>query len=1097
MLSRFVLVSAGLVLASASAFADSTPQALPFTQDWTNTELITLSDNWSGVPGIEGYLGQDLTAATGVDPQTVTATSTTANDLDVVANQTAPNTSSFGGVGEFQIANPVAAIAGSGTADAPYILINLNTTGRQSINVAYNLRDIDGSTDNAIQPVALQFRVGNSGAFTNVPSGYVPDASSGPSLATLVTPVSATLPAAADNQPLVQVRVITTNAVGNDEYIGIDDISITGSPIGLPTLSINDVTVVEGNTGTRNAVFTVSLSQPAGVGGVGFTIATADQTATATVDYVPQTIANASIPQGQSTYTFTVQVNGDEVDENDETYLVVASKITGAEATPESGTGVGTITDDDSATTTLSIADATAIAEGDVGTRAQNFTATLASPFGVDVAFTATTTAGTAGAADFTPLAAVAFTIPAGQTTATVPVSIIGDLEDESAESYTIAIASSTPGVTLGQSTATGTINDDDDAPVEIHAIQGNGLRSPLAPATGTGNGQVVLTTGNVVTGIAANGFSMQTPDARADADPLTSQGVFVFTSTAPPATLAIGDVVTVKGAVAEFFNFTQITGSPVVIETGTAELPSPVVFDQNRPSRNPAALSCSQALGNFECYEGMLVSVPAGVVNGGNQTFGTDPFAEVFASAVGTRARREEGVRFGLTPPASPATVPVWDGNPELFELDADRMIPANANRAIAGGSLFSATGVIGYDFGNHELWPTTLTLVDEALPRQVPQPDQARWLSVASFNVLRLCDTVNDGTTATDPCLNPTPTPSDLTLKLGRVSDYIRTVMRAPDVVGLQEVENWAVLQQLALRIAADGGPTYTAFLAEGNDPGGIDVGFLARGDRVGDIGVRQLGATDQITDPAGCSTAPPCTLHDRPPYLLRGTFTGGGANFPFAVINNHLRSRNGVDTGGETARVRLKRFLQAQGVATFSQRFQTGQELDPANPTGDTATANIPLLVIGDMNAFEVTDGWADLVAVMAGTYDNARNELQLAANIVVPPMLQAASTIPVEERYSYVFRESLGNVQAQEPRNVSNVQIIDHALVNAVAQPQFRAAYFGRTNADAPENLRTTGLGATGVSDHDAIVVYLETAPVRIFGDGFESQAAAAD
>lgn len=864
-----------------------------------------------------------------------------------------------------------------------------------------------------------------------------------------------------------------------------------------PALSINDVSVVEGDTGTRNAVFTVSLSQPAGAGGVTFTIATADQTATATADYAAQTVAGASIPQGQSTYTFTVQVNGDEIDENDETFLVVVSKVTGADATPESGTGIGTIVDDDSATTTLSIADPAPIAEGDVGTRAQNFTVTLGSPFGVDVALTATTATGTAGAGDFNALAAAPFTIPAGQTTATVPVSIVGDLEDESAETYTVTIASSTPGVILGQATATGTINDDDDAPVEIHAIQGNGLRSPLAPATGNANGQVVLTIGNVVTGITPDGFTIQTPDARADADPLSSQGVFVFTGAAPPATLAIGDVVTVKGAVAEFFNFTQITGSPVVIETGTAALPTAVVFDQNRPSRDPSALSCSQTLGNFECYEGMLVTVPAGVINTGNQTFGTDPFAEVFASAVGTRGRREAGVRFGLTPPASPAGVPVWDGNPELFELDADRMIPANANRAIAGGSLFSATGVIGYDFGNHELWPTTLTVVDETLPRAVPPVDSPRWLSVASFNVLRLCDTVNAAGTGTDPCVSPTPTPSDLTLKLGRISDYVRTVIRAPDVIGLQEVENWAVLQQLALRIAADGGPTYTAYLAEGNDPGGIDVGFLVRADRVSGASVRQLGATDQITDPAGCSGAPPCLLHDRPPYLLRGTFNGDGANFPFAVINNHLRSRNGVDTGNETARVRLKRFLQAQGVATFTQRFQTGQELDPANPTGDTATASIPLLVIGDMNAFEVTDGWSDLVAVMAGTYDNAQNQLQLAANIVVPPMLQAASTIPLEERYSYAFRESLGNVQAQEPRNVASVQILDHALVNAVAQPQFRAAYYGRTNADAPANLQATGLGAVGVSDHDAIVVYLETAPVRIFGDGFEPQAAAAD
>ncbi|WP_438876451.1 hypothetical protein, partial [Bacillus cereus group sp. Bc253] len=87
--------------------------------------------------------------------------------------------------------------------------------------VRYDLRDLDGSTDNAVQPVALQFRVGGSGPFTDVPAAYVAGATEGPSLAGKVTPVSATLPAAADNQPLLQLRIITTNAVGNDEWVGV------------------------------------------------------------------------------------------------------------------------------------------------------------------------------------------------------------------------------------------------------------------------------------------------------------------------------------------------------------------------------------------------------------------------------------------------------------------------------------------------------------------------------------------------------------------------------------------------------------------------------------------------------------------------------------------------------------------------------------------------------------------------------------------------------------------------------------------------------------------------------------------------------------
>jgi DNA/RNA endonuclease G (NUC1) len=212
--------------------ANSLAQTLPFSQNWTNIGLITADDNWDNVPGIIGYRGDGLTGATAVNPQIVVAESAV---VDVNANQTAPNTFGTGGVSEFHIPNPVVALQGSGTARAPYIQLHLNTIGQSNINVSYNLRDIDGSVDNAVQPVALQFRVGSSGNFTNVPAGFVADATTGPNLATQVTPVSVTLPPAAENQPLLQVRIITTDAAGVDEWVGIDDITVTGSVIVLPT----------------------------------------------------------------------------------------------------------------------------------------------------------------------------------------------------------------------------------------------------------------------------------------------------------------------------------------------------------------------------------------------------------------------------------------------------------------------------------------------------------------------------------------------------------------------------------------------------------------------------------------------------------------------------------------------------------------------------------------------------------------------------------------------------------------------------------------------------------------------------------------------
>ena len=109
---RRLALAVALSAAIGAAQADSTPQTLPFAQDWTDTGLITANDNWSNVPGILGYLGGGLTSANGVDPQTVLGADA-AGVIDVIANQT--NTSiTNGGVAEFHIADPVVALQGSG-----------------------------------------------------------------------------------------------------------------------------------------------------------------------------------------------------------------------------------------------------------------------------------------------------------------------------------------------------------------------------------------------------------------------------------------------------------------------------------------------------------------------------------------------------------------------------------------------------------------------------------------------------------------------------------------------------------------------------------------------------------------------------------------------------------------------------------------------------------------------------------------------------------------------------------------------------------------------------------------------------------------------
>ena len=203
----------------------------PFAQDWSDTGLITVDDDWSKVPAIVGYRGDRLAAEPGADPRTVLADGST-TPVDVAANRTDPVAVGIAaGVAEFELEDAVVAIQGSATASAPHLAIALDTRGRTGITVGLRLRDIDGSAGDAVEPVAVQYRIGAAGEFANAPGGYVADATTGPGEATAVTPVRTVLPAEADDEPLVEVRVITTNAAGLDEWVGLDDIEVSAAAV--------------------------------------------------------------------------------------------------------------------------------------------------------------------------------------------------------------------------------------------------------------------------------------------------------------------------------------------------------------------------------------------------------------------------------------------------------------------------------------------------------------------------------------------------------------------------------------------------------------------------------------------------------------------------------------------------------------------------------------------------------------------------------------------------------------------------------------------------------------------------------------------------
>jgi len=568
-----------------------------------------------------------------------------------------------------------------------------------------------------------------------------------------------------------------------------------------------------------------------------------------------------------------------------------------------------------------------------------------------------------------------------------------------------------------------GTANSCLSATLEIFEIQGSGTASPY-------DGLIVETLDNIVTGVGPAGFVMQTPDARADLDGDTSNGIYVFTG-GPPAVVA-GDQVDVTGQVDEFFEHTELTGSPIVsVDSSGNPLPTAIVLNAAAPSpaqpRDPL---------EFERREGMLVTVASGIVVGPNQSFSADPIAEVHIVTSPNRAFREPGIEYpGWTPPP---TLPVWDGNPEVFELDPDRL--GLSNQTIAAGSTFDAVGVIGFEFGDYELWPTVLNVAPATLPRPV-RVRTVNELTVGSLNLYRFFDDVDD---PVDPAGRNDEVDTAYAARRAKLAAHILYVLDAPDILGVQEAEKIEVLQDLAAEISGlDAVVTYDAYLIEGNDVGTIDVGFLVRSDWVAVDTVTQLGASETLSVDGS-------PLHDRPPLLLEGRFLGGSVDFPLAVMVNHNRSLNGIDDPDPVGnRTRQKRLEQAQSIAQKVQDFQT------ANPT-------IPLLVIGDLNAFEFSDGYVDVVGQIAGDF-NPANSLLSGPDLVDPNLTKQTLSIPTSERYSLIYR---GNSQA-----------IDHVLTSQSADPWVRGVEYGRGNADAAVDLIHDGGTALRSSDHDGLVVYL--------------------
>ncbi len=887
---------------------------------------------------------------------------------------------------------------------------------------------------------------------------------------------------------------------GSDHGLAIDDLTITANGTDVPAVSIDDVSVPEGNTGTSLATFTVSVSSSTHPG-ITFDIATADGTGPAGAtavdgDYVPRAESGQVIPPGATTFSFAVTVNGDPTVEPDETFVVNLANVTGATVTDGQGEGViatddapppvsadvkisqiyggggnagATLTNDfielfNSGTTTVNLSGWSVQYTAATGPTGPTWSTTPLSgsipPGGYYLVQQAAGTGGTTplpppDAVGTIPMAATAGKVALRSTTTPLAgscsldntvIDLVGYGSTANCFEGTGPVVS--PSNTTGALRKRGGCFDSDNNNIDlsvgapaprnsasptqsctpvaaaIHDIQGPGLVTPYA-------GRYVSTTG-IVTALKTNGFFIQTPESSVDGDPLTSQAVFVFTSTAPA--VAVGNEVTVGGTATEFFNLTQIEatlpGDVQATSTGQV-IPGPVTLAAGilDPAGTPQQLEPYEGM---RMYAASLTSVAP-----------SNEFGEIATVLTGVaRPTREPGISILDPVPPDPSTgvpdccIPRFDENPERLVVDSDGLAGAPPIPVTSHVVLTDVSGPLDFTFGQYKLLPETVpstTANISGIPVSVPAPDE---FTIAGFNIENF-----SGET-----------------QRRKAALAIRQLMRSPDVIGHIEIPDLASLQALAAQVNADAvaageaDPGYEAVLIPAPSGGTQHVGFLVKTSRVRIDGVSQERAGETFTNPNNGMQE---TLHDRPPLVLRATVDPMGNPQAIIVIVNHLRSFIDVElVSGEGPRVRAKRTAQAESLAGLLQELQVG------NP-------GAPIVSIGDYNAYQFSDGYTDPIAVITGmpTADE-QIVVDQSPDLVEPNLVNLTDTLPSAERYSFIFE---GTPQA-----------LDHVIVNQSANALVRRYAIARGNADFPE--QPAALFAADPtrpersSDHDMPVAY---------------------
>ncbi|WP_420630377.1 endonuclease/exonuclease/phosphatase family protein [Candidatus Leptofilum sp.] len=427
---------------------------------------------------------------------------------------------------------------------------------------------------------------------------------------------------------------------------------------------------------------------------------------------------------------------------------------------------------------------------------------------------------------------------------------------------------------------------------VPIWAIQGDGHRSPYVG--------IEATTSGVVTAVfpELNGFFIQ--DLEPDDNPATSDGLFVFTGVLP-ITVQVGDLLEINGRVREISGQTALQVESLAgIELGSSGYTNvfePVPYD---PPQN-----LLEALAYNEALEGVLVGlVEPALVVGPTTRFGE--FALVYEKWGVTSVARTDESGFLMF---------VDDGS-TVAHGDQSSLPYAVAS----GDRVANLVGPLAYTFGNYKIAPIVLPDVEVA-ERPLPTIRTAteNELSIATFNVENLFDLLSP-----HPSSPPLPTVFEYRAKLEKIAQTI-VAMGAPTIIGLQEVENLGVLQDLVEEDAlAEFG--YEPFLVEGNDSRGIDVAYLVRSDRAT---VQSFAAFDAPND-----------LFARPPLVITVTAHLQSGDETVILLNNHFLSLSAGEEATEPVRT-----------AQAAWNAEVVAELSAENPEAH-------FVVLGDLNSFHQT-------------------------------------------------------------------------------------------------------------------------------------------